>query len=405
MRKILKESLYVILFFLFMTLFLTWPLALNLEGFLLSSAYEDISHSDTTKQIGMMLESNDRFMNNLDFIIVEQKFAMPPSYMLLGIFSVSLLKLDPTVFHNLFFLISMFLAGLFMYLLMMEWTKDRFSSVFGGFLFMSSNFLMHQYMWGHANILQIQWIPLIFLFLERLLLSKKLKYSLYLGLVLAVQVISSLQFSVYLTFIIPLYLILRYIFFDKKFVKEKDVWLNLFLSAILGLAFSSFYLIKRFNLTPQVRTIKENLIENRSVESLSVLFNPNSHVSIGWFTVVLVLIGISLVIWHFQKREYRKYGLFGILFVFFLLCLLGPVSVFVPYYWLYKLWPLVDYFRTPVRVYPFLSLCLSFLASLIFLTIKNKKLKWIILIIFLVIFFLFQIQDSHYFVNTHIFYL
>jgi len=50
-KKISKKTLLIILSFLLITSFLSWPLVLNLDGFLLSQHYKDISHADTNHHI------------------------------------------------------------------------------------------------------------------------------------------------------------------------------------------------------------------------------------------------------------------------------------------------------------------------------------------------------------------
>ena len=82
--------------------------------------------------------------------------------------------------HNLFFLISILLSGLAMYYLAYEFSKDKLSSLFAGSVYCSSGYVMSEFLWGHATKLQIQWIPAIFLFLERTLFNPNLKNSIIL---------------------------------------------------------------------------------------------------------------------------------------------------------------------------------------------------------------------------------
>ena len=410
MVKISRKTLFVLAFYVIITIFLSWPLILHLDGFLLSKVHEDISHSDTEYQINYMLKSKELFLDHQNFIIIQSKYAMPQSYVLFGIFSTVFLGLNEIVFHNLFFLLCVFLSGIFMYFFMLELSKDRIASFFSGFLYMSSNFLFHQYMWGHTNILQIQWIPLIFLFLEKTLKKpKEFKYSIFLGVCLSLQVISSVQYTVYISVVIPFYILLRTYFVNRKTFVNKYFWINMFVSTILAIAFSSFYLIKRLNMHSVIRTIEENLELNWRMQSLKSLFDVNSHMYLGIIQVVLILLGISITIWYIKNKRYRIYIPFAILFIFFTLCMFGPASYFLPYYWLYKFWPFINHFRTPVRLFPFVLICSSILSSLFLLSMQKvnalKKYKFYILIVIMLIITGLQILSSYYFSSRHLFYL
>jgi hypothetical protein len=220
--------------YLLITILITWPLILHLDGFLLVKGYGDVYHSDTYGFIGHMVKAGELLYNNdslFNFNHPPDDFAITFDYF--GVLLISM-GFSPIIAYNLFFLSSLFLSGLFMYLLMFELSKDGLSSFFSGFVYMSSNYVFNEYVWGHPNLWQIQWIPLIFLLIEGSLDVRGIRYPVALGVVLALQVYSSTQYAVYLSFIVPVYILLRIYFVDKNILSNKSVWLNVSLSVIVA---------------------------------------------------------------------------------------------------------------------------------------------------------------------------
>lgn len=407
-KKINLKTLLVISSYLIITIFLSWPLILHLDGFLLSKNYKDISHSDTKVHMKYMLKSKELFLDGKDFIVLPSDYSLAQTYNLLGIFSIIVLGLNEIVFHNLFFLFCIFLSGLFMYFLMLELSKNKLASFFAGFIYMSSNYLFHQYIFGHTHYIQIQWIPLVFLFLEKTLNYKKFKYAIFLAISLSLLILSSSQYTVYLSFIIPVYLLLRIYFVDKKILIDKHFYLNIAISNVLAFVFSSFYIFKRIHSSSIIRTIGENMGKWWVLSYFGQLLSVKTNINLGGIQFILIFLGIIVILAYIKDKNYRKYIPFAILLIFLIICMAGPFSLYAPYYWLYKFWPFINRFRVPIRLFPFVLMCSSILSSLFLLYIqkmkKLKKYRVVILILVIIMIIIFQILNSHWLSNHHIFY-
>ena len=168
-----KEHIIAAFIFLFFTLFITWPLLMNMNGFLLPPQYNNISHSDSLQHISKIGQAKELLAQGKNPIIVDNA-DVSQLYIFMGVFLNSVFGIDPVACHNTYFLLSLFLSGFFMYLFMRELSDDYLASLFAGFLYLTSQYLPYAYYWGHSNTPQIQWIPLVFLFLEKMLKSKQI---------------------------------------------------------------------------------------------------------------------------------------------------------------------------------------------------------------------------------------
>lgn len=398
MKNLKKNVCFMIFFFILLTILITFPLIFNLNGFLLTKDFDNINHSDTEINLRYINESINLLLEHKDFIITPKNYSLPQSYVLTGILFVNFISFDEIVFHNLFFMSSIFLSGVFMYFFMFELCKDNFASLYSGFIYMSSNWIISSYLWGHVNQMQIQWIPLVFLYLEKTIHYKKIKYGILLGLAFGIQILSSDQYTVYLSFILPVYILLRVIFTKRNIVTQGKYWLLYFTSLITAYLSSSFYLIKRLKIIPPIRSIQENLNKNFRMSFLNQLFEVERNIYIGHFQFLLIILGFFVIWSNFKKKKYRKYVPFFVLFIFLIFCMIGPTSFFAPYYWLYYLWPFFNNFGVVWRLFPFILMFSSILSSLILIFMnKNKKFR-----IFKIVFLIFSIMIILFFQNKNI---
>jgi hypothetical protein len=407
-----KENVFIISAYILFTLILSHPLIFHLNGFLLSENYSDISHSDTMIHLGYIRKAGYLSKNLQDPIIIDPS-DVPQTYIFPGLFATEIFHIDEVVYHNLFFLYCIFISGYFMYLLMFELSGDKISSFFSGFLYMSPNFLFYEYMWGHTNIMQIQWIPLILLFLERTLKYKKIRDSICLGFSLSLQIVSSSQYTVYLTFILPLYLFLRIYFSDKNLFFDRNFWDKIVFSKILislEIAFllSSYFLVKRLTIFATVRSIQDNLTKSWRMTSINQLFHVNTHISLGIIQMALVLIGLAII---YRKRDnslFRRFIPLPVLMLFLILAMYGPTHPLSPYSLLLNYWPFVNRFRVPRRIFPFILICSSILSSLGLIHLKEieslKKYRIHILVLLITLIITIQILQSPWLSNHQIYY-
>lgn len=360
-------TIFIVLFFLAAALFVSWPLMTNLDHFILPKAYNNISHSDTLQHISKINETRQQGDIMVDSTDVSQL------YILLGLAFTSI-GMGAIVFHNLFFMAVIFLAGLFMYLFAYELTKSRYASLIAGLVYSCSTYIPYAYYWGHSNTMQIEWIPLIFYLIEKLVRESNLKNSIWLGVALSLQVLSGSQTTIYLTFMIPIYMILRCIF-DKTFFGSfrKLKIKHLLLMFTTTLVLTSYYLYKKIMAPTMIRTIEENMQDYWRVTSLNQFIDYKGYLFLGFVQIGLLIFALYLLIKKYER--YKRYISFLALFLFALLCTFGPFSIFAPYYWLYYWWPLVDHFRVAFRIFPFVLLGLGILCSLFISYIEKSRFK------------------------------
>ena len=409
MYKVNTKVCIILAFYLFLAMLISWPLVLHLDGFLLSKNYPDISHSDTLLHLKRMQEARANLVNFQDPVIADYA-EVSQVYVFFSIILTLIFKVPDIIAYNIFFILTIFLAGLFMYFFAQEIVRDRLFAFFSGFLYMSSKYMVYAYYWGHTNIWQIGWIPFIFWSLEKFLQSPKTKNIFFFALAISLQILSSTQYTIYLSVIILLYLALRLIFYKKKFHfngKPKTIIMNgiIFFSTIY--MFSGYYIFKKLILIPPYRPIQE-IKPEWVLRSLSELIAPESFLYIGVIPLLLALLGLYIVLKNFHSERYKKFFPFFIVFVAVAILMMGPFSAFAPYYWLYVFWPGFTYVRVPFRFFPFALLGSSVTAPIFLLYMTEGRNTWkhrkavavglIILILFIQMFF------SSFF-ERHIFYL
>ncbi|MFH1511549.1 MAG: hypothetical protein ABIF10_07700 [Candidatus Woesearchaeota archaeon] len=399
----MREKLLVALYFLAAAIFLSWPLTAHLDGFLLISWYKNLSHSDTVQHIEHLQVSREHLSRGINPLIVDQA-DVAQTYIFSGVILTKTLGMDDIVFHNIYFLATVFMSGLFMYLLAVELFRDRLSGLFCGSLYMSSNYFMYAYVWGHTNTMQIQWIPLIFLFLERTLKRAKTTDALLLGLSLALQIYSCSQYTVYLSFIIPVYLLLR-IQVWVKHMRNRHFWTNIALALVVAVVVSAPYLNLKLKYYADKRTVQDNMVDYWRLSSLKQLFMPNEKIYLGYLQLILAMTGLAIA---FKSAKYRNGISFGILGLIVLFLMIGPASVLAPYYWLHKLWPFVDNFRVPRRLFPFLLICTSVLSAVAISKMRDieflQKKRAYIAALILILAVIVQVSTSVWYVGRHIYF-
>ncbi len=401
-KKILaNEWFLVIVFYFLFTFLITFPLIFNMNGFLLPQEYSDISHSDSIQHTSKIDKARTLISEGESPVIVD-KTDVGPIYIFSGLLLTGL-GLSSIAFHNLFLMFVLFFAGFFMYLLTKELTKNKVVSFFAGFLYMSSQYILYAYYWGHSNTVQIQWIPFIFLFLERFIRYRKTEDALLLGVGLGLQIMSGSYHVAHLGFAIPIYVILRFLLVEKKFVADKKFWLKLIFAAVTAFIISGFYLIKKLMVSHSViRTLEENMQSYWRLNSLVDVLNIQSFLYIGLIQFALLILAIYFIFRNL--KDYRKYLPFLILLIFVLISMMGPFSIFAPGYWLYKAWPLFNHLRVPFRMFPLFLLPLSLLCTIPLQKIK-KKYQIIAVVVVILIIFLTNLLYSPWLSNLHMYFL
>ena len=391
--------------YLLLTILMTWPLVLHLDGFLLTKDKSTIYHSvDALWGLSLLSLSCDEITHSYTFICIGHGTSHV-FFVLLGMPFILLLNMPIVVYYNLFFLFSVFTTGFFMYLLMLELSKDQVAAYFSGFLYMSSNYIINEYVWGHIHLFQLQWIPLIFLLLERLIRNPRLLNSILLGIVFSIQLAVSEQITMYLTLILPVYLILRIMVCRKGIVTYYPFIKQFFFSIVISLVISIYYIINRIGVWTPTWSISRNLKIRHNLTSIFELSNINSPLYLG---ILLLFVSIGLIYYYWRENRFIRYIPFVVLIPVLILLMYGPSSVYLPYYWIYHYLPFYDKLRTPKRFFPILMMCFSIISSLVFVWLDGntrfRKYRYGILVTLLILISLLQILPSAYMVSHHIFY-
>jgi len=140
---------------------------------------------------------------------------------------------------KMYFLLHLSLGAIFMYFYLKCIKISKATSFLGGIIFMFSNLLVIRY--EHINIVTcIIWTPMLLLLAEKLVMEKKIKYSILLGLVMGIQFLGGFpQTAIYTDiFVFGYYIIVSY----NRESCMKDILKNIlkqspiFISIYIGIA-------------------------------------------------------------------------------------------------------------------------------------------------------------------------
>jgi hypothetical protein len=401
------QTLLVICFYMLVVVALTWPLLTHLNGYILPAGVTNISWSDFPFVFEGVNESRESLLNGTILSVHELPGDFSPIFEYFVIL-LSWCGFSNAAAYNLFFVLSVVLSAFFMYLLMYKLSRDRVASLFCGVVYISVNYLLEEYTFGHPTRMQIQWIPLVFYALERMIRSGGFRNAVLLGAALTLQIYASTQHLVYLTFVAPLYLLFRHIFVDRKRLLRRQFWKGSAIACAVFIAASGYYIFKRFELGYGIRTVEENLVPWCTMTSLSQLVGKASAVSLGIVPAVCLVVGMAVFLLGRNRKKYAPYIPYALVFVILLAFLVGPSTWYAPYFWLYKWWPLVNRFRCVSTLFPFVLMSASILSSLPLLWAKEcraiRKYRVLLVIILVVAVVGCHIFSSGWFVGRHIFY-
>lgn len=119
-----------------------------------------------------------------------------------------LLWTEPILSYNLSLLLTFPLAAFGMYLLLWQWTGQRWAAFLGGLIFGFAPYRFAAI--AHLQLLTVQWLPFIILFLERHLrypTHKTGRYQLALTVLLTAQLLTSWYLAIYTLLIVALFLL------------------------------------------------------------------------------------------------------------------------------------------------------------------------------------------------------
>lgn len=148
--------------------------------------------------------------------------------------------------YNLMLLLTYILAGFGMYLLVYYLTKSTIAGIVSGVIFAFSPY--HQ-MRGlqHLNLATIQWIPFLFLYVEKFLRELRLKHAFLAGIFYALTALAAWYYAYYVAVTLAIYLLIRArplgaFWMNKNFLKGVLVFFAVSFILVAPFAISSFKL-------------------------------------------------------------------------------------------------------------------------------------------------------------------
>lgn len=292
---------------------------------------------------------------------------------------------EPIVILNLFFIISFFLSGLTAFWFFRTIGGQPYLSLLFAVFYQSANFAFFAHHMGHMNSAQIQWIPLIFVAVVRMLTDARARWVVLLGAGMGLQVLSSPSYTVYLfCAALPIFVLTYLVSRHRQSAEPLDykrLALRFSLAAGLALLISGFYLVQRMGSMPHIYPPPTWL--PFAFHDIRQLIDPtHSFLFIGLPLFVLLILSVH---WWKSDREPMTTAIAFTLFAALIMML--PAVPGTPYWVLYKLNPLFHYLRVPTRFFPIFFLMLLALATL-YLTKRSQfhskaHLRWIAAVLLL----------------------
>jgi len=272
---------------------------------------------------------------------------------------------------NYTFILHFFMAGLFMYWLAKEWGLDRYSSLVSAITFMFCGFFVTHTYAGHlGSFSSLVWLPLTFLFLEKLIKQKTFTLTVFLGGVIGLQLLAG---YIYHTMIIYgalfLYLIFKFFTIFKKEHSYQELLkiISLFILAIIiGFSLGAIYIFPNYEISTLIhragglswKAATTYSFPPQNILALLVpdffgnpLYNNNYwgewyyHEVCSYIGILPLLLALVVVIVLFKKNKYIPF-LVTLAFLAFLLALGRNSSLYKLFY--YHL-PLFNQLRCPGR--------------------------------------------------------
>lgn len=287
---------------------------------------------------------------------------------------VLLLTRNPVFTENLYILGTFPIAAVSMFLLSRYLTGNTIASILSGLFFAFSYPRLSQI--GHMPALSSQWLPLVFLYLIRWIREGKFKYLLLLFLWFLLSITSTMYFGI---FLLPLSLIL--IAFELPGIPRPHIrgvlrqFLLIALPAAVIVTLALFPYIRLRAEYPGIRRSLEDAarLSAQPVDYMSVLptswlsdlhLPTNTNERVLYPTLILLVLGLCSLLVTGKNNRKTILG-FSLISISALVLSLGPNigDVKLPYYYLYKIYPLLESIRVPARFSIFVILGLSVCAA------------------------------------------
>lgn len=403
--KILKLRTAIFIFYFFLSLLFTWPLASKITtngfGHDEDSPYH-IWHNWWFKYSIFDLKQNPLHTNyifhpqNINLIYDANAFVFSSLTL-----PIQFLTNNVVLASNIIFLFSFALSGLFAYLLANYIIKNKPLDFICGLIFAFNPYVLAQAVDGHINLTSTWLIPLYTLFLIKALASDKgqVKFSILAGLVATLQFYNDFTYTSFL--IVETVLIFSFYFYktlikDKKIENLKNYILSGLIIGTVVATLGSPILYEVVKASREgFRAGSPAWVQNVWSADLLTFIRPNDQTTflknpwtpqigtvegtafLGYTVIALALIYLILRITKKSERPVEE-NLMLFLSISFFLLMLGPSLHYknefqfnffgtpfifpLPYLLLHKI-PFVGETQEPGRMFPFFILPLSILVA------------------------------------------
>ncbi|MEI7555831.1 hypothetical protein, partial [Candidatus Chlorohelix sp.] len=323
----------------------------NIDG------YENLWNDYWTRTA--LLSGHNPFFTNYIYYPTGVSLRFHTLHPITGLFAVPLWPIfGPVASTNLFFLISLALTCFFSYLLINELVRNPLAAFAGAALFTCAYVNGHSYNIlgaGQTNILAVQWLPLYFLYLHRLIYLPKQKVRNTVLSVVSLLLMSLTDWQFVLFAVLFTVLFFAFILFTRRRWLEKGL-IFLQLSAVGGVWLALVFLPL---LLPMIEESGKNSwlsISDQSVyRSMDLVdYLWTEMVNPGYLAIAIMLLGFGFA-WR-KKISREAITFWAISGVLGAILSLGPKLIIggnitdfpMPYSFLYKL-PLLSVGRDPGR--------------------------------------------------------
>lgn len=409
LKQSLFKNIFVLMFFVLLSIFLTYPLIfMPLDKYIVSDLGDPLLNTAILAwDIKKILNLN--FQNFYDInIFYPYRLTLAYSENLLStavLFTlpVYLITKSYIIAYNLTILLGFVLSGFCMYILAFYLTKKTVPSVIAGIIFAYAPFkVIHL---GHLQLITSMWLPLMILFMHRFFESGHFKNIVFSGIFFFLNATSNGYYMIFATCFIFL-MFLFFIFHDKKRIKHVTAGFILF-SIIAGVStlsiYYSYYELQK--IMGFKRTLGETLEFSASIKSFisvppdNVIYKKFLPTDGGERTLFWGFIPTLLLILLFFKKKCfslnEKYSKQYISFYYFIfgisiILTFGPFFFqerFLPnplYMLLYNLMPGFNGMRVPVRAGILILLSLGVLCAYSLTFFKRSILSLLIAILIIV---------------------
>jgi len=344
LNKELKYELLVLAALCFLTVFMTYPLVLQLDSIIWvdgDSIWYVWNFWWWNKSVFELRESPF----HTDYIFYPQTVSLSqsepsPLNSFLSIPLQHLFGLKSSL--NLLFLFSFVLAGFGCYLLVYYLTKNRIAAFVSGIIFAFSPIHFQQLIAGQIATASIQWIPFFVLYLIKTFNEKNLRNTVFAAVFFGLAVYSSWYQAVFLVLFVLLFYVYNYFYEKNKLLNKKFVKRSALMIGILALIVLPLFIpfipeivdtmhFKTYLFTADHYLHSADLADFFFPFQFSTLFKGINYSFYKIFSISLgghVFIGftmLAIIAIAFFKLDRNKTRFWFIAALFFFVLSLGPV--------------------------------------------------------------------------------